>query len=336
MIDIGVVMDPLASLNLKKDSTLAIIRSAQQRGWRVWSMGQQDIYLQRDDVHAGMRELRLTEPFLSTLDAYQALAQPGAHPSANWYELGDEVHRPLSAMKVVMMRKDPPFNLEYIYSTYLLERAESAGTLVVNKPASLRDCNEKVFATQFPQCTPPLIITRRADLLRTFAAEHGDVVLKPLDGMGGASIFRIVRGDPNLSVVIETLTDFGRQQIMAQKFIPEIVDGDKRILVVNGEAVPYCLARIPAAGEARGNLAAGGTGVGRPLSERDRWIVSQVAPELKRRGLLFVGIDVIGDYLTEVNVTCPTCVRELNTQFNLDITGSLLDAVERHLQQRTL
>ena len=326
MIDIGVVMDPLASLNLKKDSTLAIIRSAQQRGWRVWYIGQQDLYLQRNDVYAAMRELRLTEPFLSTLDAYQA--------GPNWYELAEEVHRPLSAMQVVMMRKDPPFNLEYIYSTYLLERAEAAGTLVINKPSSLRDCNEKVFATAFPQCVPPLMVSRRADLLRAFAAEHGDVVLKPLDGMGGASIFRIVRGDPNLSVVIETLTDFGRQQIMAQKFIPEIAAGDKRILVVDGSAVPFALARVPAAGEARGNLAAGGTGIGQPLSDRDRWIVDQVAPQLVRRGLVFVGIDVIGDYLTEVNVTCPTCVRELNAQFGLDITGTLLDAVERRLQQR--
>lgn len=327
MIEIGVVMDAIGSVNLKKDSTLAMIRSAQLRGWRVWYMRQEDLFLLRDEALGAMRELRLTEPFLSTLDAYQA----GAHLSENWYELGEEVTRPLKEMSVLLMRKDPPFDLEYIYSTYLLERAEAAGTLVINKPSSLRDCNEKVFATQFPQCGPPLVISRRADVLRAFAAEHGDVVLKPLDGMGGASIFRITRGDPNLSVVIETLTAHGRQQIMAQRFIPEISDGDKRILIVDGEAVPYALARIPAAGEARGNLAAGGTGVGRALTERDRWIVSQVAPELTRRGLVFVGIDVIGDYLTEVNVTCPTCVRELSKQYDLDIAGSLMDAIERRL-----
>lgn len=322
MLDIGVVMDPLASINLKKDTTLAMIRAAQLRGHRLWYLRQEDLYLHRGIAMGAMRELRLTEPFATALDPYSVPAGSG------WHEVGAEQRRPLRDLDVILMRKDPPFDMEYIYTTYLLERAEADGVLVANKPASLRDCNEKVFATSFPQCCPPLLISRRADLIKDFAAEHGDIVLKPLDGMGGMSVFRIVRGDPNLNVVIETLTDRGAQQIMAQKFVPEIVDGDKRILIVDGVPVPYCLARVPMAGEARGNLAAGGTGEGRPLTERDRWIADQVAPELAKRGLLFVGIDVIGDYLTEVNVTCPTCVRELDAQFALDIAGSFMDAIE--------
>ena len=322
MLDIGVVMDPLASINLKKDTTLAMIRAAQLRGHRLWYLRQEDLYLHEGVATGAMRELRLTEPFVTALDPYTV------KDGAGWHEVGDEQRRPLRELDVILMRKDPPFDMEYIYTTYLLERAEADGVLVANKPESLRDCNEKVFATSFPQCCPPLLISRRADLIKDFAAEHGDIVLKPLDGMGGMSVFRIVRGDPNLNVVIETLTNRGAQQIMAQKFVPEIVDGDKRILIVDGVPVPYCLARVPMAGEARGNLAAGGTGVGRPLTERDRWIADQVAPELKKRGLLFVGIDVIGDYLTEVNVTCPTCVRELDAQFGLDIAGSFLDAIE--------
>jgi glutathione synthase len=234
-------------------------------------------------------------------------------------------------MDVIMMRKDPPFNMEYVYATYFLERAEEAGVLVVNKPASLRDCNEKFFATAFADVCPPLVISRREDVLRAFQREHKNVVFKPLDGMGGASVFRIMEGDANLGVVLETLTDFGKQQTMGQLYLPEIVDGDKRILLVNGEAIPYALARVPLAGEARGNLAAGGTGEGRPLTARDREIAERIGPELKKRGLLFVGIDVIGDYLTEVNVTCPTCIRELDAQFSLDIAGMLMDEITSRL-----
>jgi glutathione synthase len=230
-----------------------------------------------------------------------------------------------------MMRKDPPFDMEYIYATYLLERAEGQGVKVFNKPQSLRDCNEKFFATYFPECCPPLVVSRNLDVLRDFHAKHRNVVFKPLDGMGGKSIFRLMENDPNLSVVLETLTDSGRSQIMGQVYLPEIVDGDKRILMVNGEPVPYALARIPAAGSTRGNLAAGGRGVGQPLSDRDRWIAEQVGPELKKRGLAFVGIDVIGDYLTEVNVTCPTCIRELDAQFSIDIGSMLFDHVETEL-----
>ena len=241
---------------------------------------------------------------------------------------------PLGELDAILMRKDPPFDMDFIYSTYILEAAQREGTLVVNDPRSLRDCNEKLFATQFPQCCPPLIVAASAARLKAFHAEHGDVIFKPLDGMGGASIFRVKAGDPNLSVIIETLTDHGRQQIMAQKFLPEIVDGDKRILMVDGIPAEYGLARIPMSGETRGNLAAGGSGVAMPLTDRERWICSQVAPVLREKGLLFVGLDVIGDYLTEINVTSPTCVRELDRAHQLDIAGDLMEAIASKLAAR--
>jgi glutathione synthase len=322
-VRIGFVMDPLPTLSLKKDSTLAMIRSAAQRGWEVFYIGQEDLVLQQDTPFAFIHRVRLLGRFAQTLDP--------ADVEGPWYELGEGVLTPLGELDVVMMRKDPPFDMEYIYTTYFLERAEATGTLVVNRPASLRDCNEKFFATAFPQCCPPLVVSRRYDVLRAFHKTHGNVVFKRLDGMGGSSVFRIMEHDPNLGVVLETLTRGGREQIMAQLYLPEIAKGDKRILLVNGEPVPYALARIPMAGEARGNLAAGGTGVGQPLSERDRWIAAQVGPELVRRGLTFVGIDVIGDYLTEVNVTCPTCIRELDAQFSLDIAGMLMTNIEARL-----
>ena len=226
------------------------------------------------------------------------------------------------------------FNMEFVYSTYLLEQAERDGVLIVNKPQSLRDCNEKLFATQFTQCTPPTVVSRRADVLREFAALHGDVILKPLDGMGGTSIFRHRVGDPNLSVILETLTLNGTQQIMAQGYLPAIKDGDKRILMIDGEPVDYCLARIPAQGETRGNLAAGGRGEARPLSEKDRWIAAQVGPTLREKGLLFVGLDVIGEHLTEINVTSPTCIREIDNAFGTNIGALLMDAIERKLAAR--
>ncbi|MCR9261734.1 MAG: glutathione synthase [Pseudomonadaceae bacterium] len=318
MTQVAIVMDPLASLALKKDSTLAIIRACQLRGLDVFYLRAEDLHLWQNEACGMMSSLKLREDFCASLDAGIA--------GEDWFELGDEVRRPLSDMDIIMMRKDPPFDMEYIYATYLLERAEEQGTLVINKPASLRDCNEKFFATAFTDCIPPLVVSRRADILKAFHAEHKNVIYKKLDGMGGASIFRVMENDPNLSVVIETLTEMGQQQIMAQVYLPEIVDGDKRILLVDGEAVPYALARIPSAGETRGNLAAGGRGEGRPLTDRDRMIAERVGPELKRRGLMFVGIDVIGDYLTEINVTCPTCIRELDAQFSLDIAGNLIDA----------
>ena len=323
-VRIAFIIDPIDRLSVKKDSSLAMIRAAQARGWQVTCFGVEDMMLHEGQPKALMRDTRLTEPYASTLDPIDAAKGP-------WYETGEEVLTSLADLDVIMMRKDPPFNLEYIYATYFLERAEEQGVLVVNRPDALRDCNEKFFATAFPEVCPPLVISRREDVLRAFQNEHNNVVFKPLDGMGGASIFRVMEGDANLGVILETLTDFGQQQIMGQLFLPEIVDGDKRILLIDGEPIPYALARVPLAGEARGNLAAGGSGEGRPLTDRDRLIAETVGPELKKRGLLFVGIDVIGDYLTEVNVTCPTCIRELDAQFSLDIAGMLMDKVASRL-----
>ncbi|MBE9395814.1 glutathione synthase [Pontibacterium sp. N1Y112] len=312
-IKIGIVMDPIEDINFKKDSSLAMLWAAQQKGWEIWYMEQQDLFSRDGKAKAMMAPLTVE-----------------MNPD-DWFYRGEYKERDLSDLNVILMRKDPPFNNEFIYSTHLLEQAEKEGTLVVNKPQALRDFNEKLFATQFPECCPPVLVTRREDLLRAFHAEHGDVIFKPLDGMGGSQIFHIREDGTNLGVIIETLTKYGTETIMAQKYIPEIKDGDKRILMIDGEAIPYALARIPMAGETRGNLAAGGTGEGRPLTERDRWICEQVAPRLKEQGLLFVGLDVIGDYLTEINVTSPTCIRELDTQFNLDIGMRLMDAIERKL-----
>ena len=266
---IAFVMDPLESLSLKKDSTLAMIRSAQARGWEIAYLTQGDLLFHDNRVRMFARSLELAEPFASSLapDDAEALAQTGNR----WYRLGDSRMEPADNFDAILMRKDPPFDMEYVYATYLLERAEEAGVLVVNRPGSLRDCNEKLFATRFPQCCPPLVVSRRQDVLRNFQHTHGNVVFKRLDGMGGTSVFRVMDGDPNLGVILETLTAGGREQIMGQLYLPEIADGDKRILLIDGEPVPYALARIPMAGESRGNLAAGGRGVGRALTERDRW-----------------------------------------------------------------
>jgi len=315
-VKLGVVMDPIADINVKKDTTLAMLLAAQRRGWELYYMEQSDLSLDQGLARATVRRLSVED-----------------NPES-WFEVGSPQDIALSDLDVVLMRKDPPFDMDFIYSTYILEAAQREGTLVVNDPRSLRDCNEKIFATQFPQCCPPLIVAASAARLKAFHAEHGDVIFKPLDGMGGASIFRVKAGDPNLSVIIETLTDHGRQQIMAQKFLPEIVDGDKRILMVDGVPAEYGLARIPMSGETRGNLAAGGSGVAMPLTDRERWICSQVAPVLREKGLLFVGLDVIGDYLTEINVTSPTCVRELDRAHQLDIAGDLMEAIASKLAAR--
>jgi len=237
----------------------------------------------------------------------------------------------LAELDVILMRKDPPFDNEFVYTTYILEEAERKGTLVVNRCASLRDCNEKIFATQFPQCCPPVLVSADMSRLKAFHLEHQDVIFKPLDGMGGTAIFRVKPGDPNLSVILETLTGHNQKTIMAQKFIPEITQGDKRILMINGEPVPYSLARVPPEGETRGNLAAGGAGRPQPLTERDRWIAAQVGPSLVAKGLLFVGLDIIGDYLTEINVTSPTCIREIDAGYDLDIGGQLMDCIASEL-----
>lgn len=310
---LGVVMDPIGSIKYHKDSTLAMLFAAQARGWDLYYMEMGDLAMRDGTAYATMRKLSVFA------DANR------------WYELGEPQHSPLHQLDVILMRKDPPFDMEYIYATYLLEYAERKGTMVVNRPQSLRDANEKVFTARFPQCSPPTLITRQANQLRQFIEEHEEVILKPLEGMGGASIFKVGKHDPNTSVIIETLTAHGNQYAMAQRFIPEITTGDKRILLIDGQPIPYALARIPAKGELRGNLAAGGHGVGVELSERDRWICSQVAPTLKEMGLIFVGLDVIGDYLTEINVTSPTCIRELDNQYSLDIAGQLMDAIALRL-----
>ncbi len=312
-IALGVVMDSIDSIKYHKDSTLAMLLAAQSRGWDLYYMEMGDLLLADDMAQAWMRPI---EVFAD---------------ASHWYEADESSLRPLHQLDVILMRKDPPFNMEYIYATYLLELAEQRGTLVVNRPQSLRDANEKVFTSHFPQCTPPTLITRRAAQIRNFIEQHSEIIIKPLEGMGGASIFKLCAGDPNTSVIIETLTEHGTRYAMVQRFIPEISAGDKRILLVDGEPIPYALARIPAKGELRGNLAAGGQGVGVPLSERDYWICKQVAPILKEKGLIFVGLDVIGDYLTEINVTSPTCIRELDAQYGLDIGGQLMEAIARRL-----
>jgi glutathione synthase len=312
-IQLGVVMDPIESIKIYKDSTFAMLLAAQTRGWNIHYMQQHNLSLQDNTCWAETRHLRVQDN------------------ASDWFKFGSKQRLPLDQLDVVLMRKDPPFDMEYIYTTYLLEQAESKGCLVVNRPNSLRDANEKLFTALFPHCTPPTLVTRNATEIREFHKLHGDIILKPLGGMGGASVFRISRQDPNLGVIIETLTQHGKQYTMAQRFIPEINAGDKRILMIDGEPVPYALARIPAAGETRGNLAAGGRGEGVPLSQRDHWIANQVGPELRSRGILFAGLDVIGDYLTEINVTSPTCIRELDARFNLDIAVNLMAVIEAKL-----
>ena len=312
-ISIGVVMDPIANLNYQKDSTLAMLWAAQERGWTLYYMEQQHLHLQQGEAMASMAEL-------------QVFRDP-----ERWCQLGPVKVRELTALDAVLMRKDPPFDNEYIYSTYILEAAEREGVLIVNRCQSLRDCNEKVFATHFPQCCPPLLVSAEQQLLRDFHRQHADVIFKPLDGMGGSAVFRVRQDDPNLNVILETLTLHGHRTIMAQRYIPEIEAGDKRILMIEGKALPYCLARVPPEGETRGNLAAGAKGRVQPLSERDHWIAGQVGPALKQRGLLFAGLDVIGDYLTEINVTSPTCIREIDQACQLNIGGLLMDAIVERL-----
>jgi glutathione synthase len=311
--ELGVIMDPIGAINIRKDSTFAMMLAAQRRGWRLSYIELGDLFHRDGVVQAEMCPVEVRDDV------------------ADWFTLGERQIRPLHAMAAVLMRKDPPFDMEYIYGTYLLEVARHAGCLVVNDPQSLRDANEKFFAAHFPQCCPPLAVTRRADVLRAFLEEHGDVVLKPLHGMGGQSIFRVRRGDPNTAVIIDTLTDTGRRFCMIQRHIPEIQQGDKRLLLVDGVPVPYVLARIPAPGDWRGNLAVGARAEARPLSPRDRWIAEQVAPVLRQRGVLFAGLDVIGDWLTEINITSPTCIREIDRDCGTDIAGDLIEAIEERL-----
>ncbi len=310
---LGIVMDPIDQIKVQKDSSFAMLLAAQARGWTLWYMEVNDLSLRDGQAYGAMRPLQVQDD------------------PKNWYTLQPPQEAPLSNLTVILMRKDPPFNLEYIITTYLLEQAEAAGTLVINKPQSLRDANEKLYTAWFPQCCPPTLVTRSAAGLRDFLGHHQDIIVKPLDGMGGQSIFRIANGEVNTSVIIETITEHQQRFVMAQRYIPEIVQGDKRILLVNGEAIPYALARIPATGELRGNLAAGGHGEGVPLSARDQWICDQVGPVLREKGLLFVGLDVIGPYLTEINVTSPTCIRELDQLYGLDIAGQFMKVIENQL-----
>jgi glutathione synthase len=309
-IKLGMVMDSIQKINIKKDTSFAMLLEAQARGWELHYMELNDLYLRNGRAYARTRTL-----------AVQRDPQ-------RWFEFHLEQDMPLDQLDVILMRKDPPFDQEYIYATYLLERAENLGVYVVNKPQSLRDANEKLFTAWFPQCCAETLVAREPERIRHFLYEQEEIILKPLDGMGGTSIFRLRRGDPNLSVILETMTRYNTRYVMAQKYLPEIVDGDKRILLVNGEPVPYALARIPAPGETRGNLAAGGRAEGRPLTERDWWIAGQVGPTLREKGLVFAGIDVIGDTLTEINVTSPTCVQELDREFGLNIAGMLMDHIE--------
>ncbi|MGH8467963.1 MAG: glutathione synthase [Gammaproteobacteria bacterium] len=312
-IKLGIVMDPIAGIDIKKDSSFAMLLAAQARGWPLYYMELADLFLDNARAFARMRELAVEDR------------------SDHWYRFIHEQTRPVSDLDVVLMRKDPPVNMEYIYATYLLELAEAAGVLVVNAPRSLRDANEKLFTSWFPQCCPPSLVTRSRTRIKEFLEVHGDIILKPLDGMGGVSIFRVRGGDPNTNVIIETLTGHGSQFTMAQRFVPEIVAGDKRILLIDGEPAPFALARTPAPGETRGNLAAGGMSKGVALNERDYWICSQVRAALCEKGLVFVGLDVIGDYLTEINVTSPTCIREIDALYGLDIAAELMGAIERRL-----
>jgi len=309
-----VVMDPIERINLKKDSTMAMLWAASRRGHQLGYALQSDLFINNGKAFGTIAPLQVFEN------------------TPDYYQLGERTVESLVSYDVILMRKDPPFDLNFIYSTYILEQAEREGAWVVNKPQSLRDCNEKLFATQFADLMVPTRVTSNAALIREFLAEHGDIIVKPLDGMGGSGIFRLQTGSPNVGATLEMLTDLGRLPIMAQRYIPEIVDGDKRILMVNGEPIPYCLARIPPQGETRGNLAAGGRGEARPLTARDRELAAKIGPVLRAKGLMFVGLDVIGDYVTEINVTSPTCIREIDAQFGTSIADTLFEVLE---QQRS-
>ena len=313
---LGVIMDPITGINPKKDTTLALMLAASARGWQLNYLEPADLTLLDGRAMGRRRPLRVHD----SLD--------------HWFDFDGEAAgepQPLAELDCVMMRKDPPFDMEYVFATYMLERAQAEGTLVVNDPRSIRDCSEKLFTAWFADLCPPTLVTRNMEDLRALLEQHSDIVVKPLDGMGGASVFRVQAGDGNASVIFETITELETRYCMAQRYLPAITDGDKRILMVDGEPVPYALARIPGAGELRGNLAAGGRGVAQPLSPSDQKICDRVAPELKRRGLIFVGLDVIGEHLTEINVTSPTCVREIEAQFDIDIGARLMDAIDARL-----
>ncbi|MCF9046149.1 glutathione synthase [Acinetobacter nectaris] len=308
-----VVMDPIEHVNVKKDSTIAMLWAASRRGHELGYVLQQDLYINQGKAFGLVSPLQVFEN------------------SEKYYELGEKKSQSLAEYDVVLMRKDPPFDMNFVYTTYILEQAEREGAWIINKPQSLRDCNEKLFATQFPELQVPTLVTSQQSLIREFIQTHQDVIVKPLDGMGGSGIFRLSAQGANIGSTLEMLTELGKQPIMAQRYIPEITAGDKRILMVNGEPVPYCLARIPQNGEVRGNLAAGGLGKARPLTAKDKEIAAKVGPILREKGLIFVGLDVIGEYVTEINVTSPTCIREIDAQFGTSIADTLFDVLEQGL-----
>lgn len=318
-IKLGIVMDPIEHITPYKDSSFAMLLAAQARGYELFYMNPSDLYLIQGQPMAYTKRINLWE----TPD------------DPNYFSLAEAEQRALAELDIILIRQDPPFDQNYLYCTQLLELAETQGVLIVNKPQSLRDANEKLFATWFSDCMTDTLVTANAIQLKRFVAQHQDTIFKPLDAMGGASIFRVQQGDSNINVIIETLTNHGRNLIMAQRFLPEIAQGDKRILLIDGQPIPYALARIPLAGENRGNLAAGGRGIGQPLSARDYELCQRIAPTLKAKGLRFVGLDVIGDYITEINVTSPTCIRELDAQFGLNIADQLMTALEKSLPKQT-
>ncbi len=310
---LGIIMDPIERIKIQKDSSFAMLLAAQSRGWELHYMVQGDLFLDQNQVIADICRLQV------------------ADNTANWFEKSETERKPLADLDVILMRKDPPFDLNYIYTTYLLDHAQRDGVLVLNNPQALRQVNEKFFITHFSDCIAPTRISSRTHHLLEFLQQHQQAIIKPLDGMGGQGIFKLDIKDPNKNVIFETLTNNGQRRVMIQQFLPDIAKGDKRILLINGEPIPYALARIPADNEFRGNLAKGGTGKGVELSERDKWICAQVGPTLKEMGLIFVGLDVIGDYLTEINVTSPTCIRELDNLYNINIANQLMDAIQATL-----
>ncbi len=340
-LKLGIVMDPIQSINIKKDSSFAMLLEAQHRKYDIYYMEMSDLFIENNQASAYAQRLQVEDKPDSWYQFADSLEPDNSPELVNSPELDNSPEQDnspstisLSELDVILMRKDPPFDMEYIYATYILEMAEQAGTLIINKPRSLRDANEKLFTHQFPDCTVPTLVSRNKEQFKQFLTQHKDIIVKPLGGMGGHSIFRIRENDPNFNVILETMTDHASQYIMAQRFIPEITQGDKRILIIDGTPVDYALARIPPKGETRGNLAAGGTGKGVPLTERDYWICEQVAPKLKEMGLIFVGMDVIGDYITEINVTSPTCIRELDSLYKLNISGLLMDVIEKKVEEK--
>jgi glutathione synthase len=312
MPKMAVIMDPLETIQVKKDSTLALLEEAQKRHWDIYVMEAKDVFVVNGRAHGHMQSLHLELE------------------KTPWHRLSQPESLPLAHMDVILMRQDPPVDMAYMHATHLLDYAAAAGSWVINNPQSLRDMNEKLFTQFFPQCCPPMLISQNMQKLKQFIQEHQKAILKPLDNMGGQSIFLVTPEDPNQNVILETLTNNNQQQIIAQKYIPEINQGDKRILMIDGEPIPYALARLPQ-NDIRANLAAGGKGVGQPLTQRDRWICQQIAPTLKEKGIMFAGIDVIGDYLTEINVTSPTCIREIDKAFNINISAQFMDKVEAKL-----